>query len=94
MKKLFILFGLAVAIAGSSVATQAQAPLAAAPVAEVAAPVKADPNDQQRISDLEAYVNNTARGLTRLTLRLFLKYPVLGLGITASKWFARHWCSL
>lgn len=87
MKKLFILLGLAVAIAGSSVATQAQAPV-------VAAPVKADPNDQQRISDLEAYVNNTARGLTRLTLRLFLKYPVLGLGITASKWFARHWCSL
>lgn len=73
MKKLFILLGLAVAIAGSSVATQAQAPVAAVPV-------KADPNDQQRISDLEAYVNNTARGADSVDSKVASKISGAGPG--------------
>ncbi|MSU03897.1 MAG: ammonium transporter [Pedosphaera sp.] len=73
MKKLFILLGLAVAIAGSSVATQAQAPV-------VVAPVKADPNDQQRISDLEAYVNNTARGADSVDSKVVSKISGAGPG--------------
>jgi Amt family ammonium transporter len=73
MKKLFILLGLAVAIAGSSVATQAQAPV-------VAAPVKAEPNDQQRISDLEAYVNNTARGADSVDSKVVSKISGAGPG--------------
>lgn len=73
MKKLFILFGLAVAIAGSSVATQAQAPV-------VVAPVKADPNDQQRISDLEAYVNNTGRGADSVDSKVVSKISGAGPG--------------
>src|SRR5438552_1385533 len=51
MKKIFLLLGLAVALAGFN------------PHARAAeAPKKADPNLEQRIADLEAYVGNGARG--------------------------------
>ncbi len=63
MKNFFTLLKFALALAVYPLATQAQAP-APNPTAEVApavAPTKAEPTDPQRISDLEAYVNNTAR---------------------------------
>jgi Amt family ammonium transporter len=53
IKKLFLLFGLAVGLAGSGLAARA---------ADAPAPKRADPGVEQRLADLEAYVNNTARG--------------------------------
>ena len=82
MKKIFIILGLAAALFQTSVNTPAQAPVVAAPVAEAAAPApaKADPNDQQRISDLEAYVNNTARGSDAVDSKVVSKISGAGPG--------------
>ena len=82
MKKFFIILGVAAALFQTSVNTLAQAPVAPAPVAEVVAPApaKADPNDQQRISDLEAYVNNTARGSDAVDSKVASKISGAGPG--------------
>src|SRR5688500_3399519 len=62
MKKLLLLLGLTAALATSSVSAQdATTPPAAAPAAEAAAAEPAEPTVEQRIADLEAYVNHTAR---------------------------------
>ena len=51
MKKTFSLLGLLLALVLAPMWGQAQAPV-----------TKTEPTDQQRIADLEAYVNNTLRG--------------------------------
>jgi len=53
MKKLFVLLGLAVGLTGSGLTAR---------TADSPAPKRADPNVEQRLADLEAYVNNAARG--------------------------------
>jgi Amt family ammonium transporter len=47
---------------GSPVRAEESAPVLVVAQAEAAPPAKADPSVEQRISDLEAYVNNGARG--------------------------------
>jgi len=69
MKKLFLTFLLATALGGVLTAAEASTPVASAPTNAVAAaaaaaepPKKADPDLQQRVADLEAYVSNGTRG--------------------------------
>jgi len=65
MKKTFLTLTLLTALGAAWVARSADEPApAAAPAAAAAAsatPKRADPNVEQRLADLEAYVNNTAR---------------------------------
>src|ERR1051325_2370661 len=58
MKKLFLTLMLIAVTFGGAMLARAQAP-AAAPAA---APAKADPDVEQRLKDLEAYIGNGARG--------------------------------
>src|SRR5437016_496276 len=51
-KNLFVLLGLAIGLTGSQLTARA---------ADSPAPKRADPSVEQRLGDLEAYVNNTAR---------------------------------
>src|SRR5690348_9424012 len=60
MKKVIFYMSLSVALSFSTWATFAADATNAAPAA--AAPAKTDPDDHQRIADLEAYVSNGARG--------------------------------
>ncbi len=67
-KTVFLSFiALSILMLGTSLKAQVPAPLpsappAAAPVAAPAPGAKADPTLEQRVNDLEAYINNTARG--------------------------------
>src|SRR5258708_2376463 len=67
MKKIFVLSSLiaALLVMGATERSSAQTP-ATAPATNAApsaaAPAKADPNIEQRLADLEAYVGNSARG--------------------------------
>lgn len=63
MKKTLILLGLSASLLMSHSSINAAEPNAAAASAAVAAPTK-DPSIEQRIADLEAYINNGARSCT------------------------------
>src|SRR4051812_45029656 len=63
MKKVILYMSLSFALNLSSLAIfAADAPTNAAPAAAAATPAKADPDVNQRLADLEAYVSNGARG--------------------------------
>ncbi|MCC7344172.1 MAG: hypothetical protein IT573_04480, partial [Deltaproteobacteria bacterium] len=58
--------------------TQATAPAAEAPAATGSA--KAEPSLDQRVADLEAYINNTARGSDAADSKVASKVPGAGPG--------------
>jgi Amt family ammonium transporter len=62
MKKVIFYLSLSVALNFLTLATFGADATNAAPAATAAAPAKAEPDDHQRIADLEAYVSNGARG--------------------------------
>jgi Amt family ammonium transporter len=62
---------------------QASAPPTAPAAAPAAAPAKADPNLEQRIADLEAYVNNGARGADAADAKISSKISGSGPGHNA-----------
>ena len=87
MKKTFSLFGLLVALTLAPLATHAQtaadataAVTNAVAAAAAAAPAKADPTLEQRILDLESYVNNGARGADAADAKISSKIAGSGPG--------------
>ena len=78
MKKL--LLSLLVAVVGLTGAVSLRAEDAPAPAAAAAAPTLAEPSLEQRIADLEAYVNNSARGADAPGAKVSSKIPGSGPG--------------
>jgi len=87
-KTVFLSFiALSILMLGTSLKAQVPAPLPSAPpaAAPVAAPApapgaKADPTLEQRVNDLEAYINNTARGADAADAKITSKVGGAGPG--------------
>src|ERR1051325_4163478 len=84
MKKLFLTLTLMAGLLVPALTHAQDAPAApAAAPAAAAATAKADPDVEQRLKDLEAYVNNGARGADAADAKVTSKISVAGPGHNA-----------